>query len=366
MSNNLPIHSMSTTSETFERALDGTQQSLKSARERYESVSRTEIVPQELIYGIDELETELEELSKETNVTAARLKQAKDVRSRASLLSEAIEALEKRQQWVIDQEVHRVEAWCTELVESGGDGTLGSETTSTLENAQEQVSILRQLLDKGAHSNVVQNKHVTPSKVENTLRTVDARMREELSEEEYSNLSLAVLETFLDRVHEKLQELHDSNPDKTRYGRHLSEVKELRTSGEDAIDSGDFQISVETVRTAQEGAMMIDVSVAKATADQRLTEALQEYLQRHDLDGGNDIADHASKGDVEELLSQVVEVIVSEVEQSVETRIKLLLEQCDGSVKEAVRRSDLNEDEFLEQLFTMYQNQEIADLTVRQ
>ena len=366
MFNDLPIYSMSMTSETFERALDETQQSLESVRERYEAVSRTEIVPQEVIYGIDELETELEELSKETNVTAARLEQAKDVRSRASLLSEAIEALERRQQWVIEQKVQRVEAWCTELVEAGGGDTFGSDITSALENAQEQVSILRQLLDKGAHSNVVQNKHVTPSKVENTLRTVDVRMREELSEEEYSNQSLTVLETFLDRVHEKLQELHDSNPDKTRYGKHLSEVKELRASAKVAIDSGDFQVSAENVRTAQEGAMMIDVSVAKATADQRLAEALQEYLQRHDLEGGNDTVDLASEGDAEKLLSRVVEVIVSEVEQSVETRIKLLLEQCDGSVREAVRRSDLSEDEFLEQLFTMYQNQEIPDLTVHQ
>jgi hypothetical protein len=352
---------MATLSNEFEAELDAAHSSLSSAGERYEEISQTDTVPEQFIQGIRELEDQLDELGRTTTVTEGELALASQTHNRAALLDEAFVAFRERQRLFVEQTVTRLEYWNSPIEEISLNH---SPTSGLISDVSHRIGILRQLVDAGQHAQVTTNPRVTPSGVERDLRELDEDLREMVSPETYVDLSGKVVAALLDRAHDVLKRLDAENPHRTAFRDDLQTVKEFRSATRDALEAGNEAVAVESIRTALEAALMTDYRLAQVEADQQLAVALGNYLTEHGFETPDAVEPLVSSGDVSALVERITTAVGSEVQLTVEERVRHLLDESDGSVRRTVERANLDQATVLEHVMNMYTDETISDLRV--
>lgn len=355
---------MGSLSAEFDSTLDSAEHSLEDARERYRSVSETEAAPEPFLQAIKELGQQIEELSKETSVTEDRLQFVNKTRARAKLLEEALEAFQERQRLLVERTIGRLSVWTTGFERAGRKYDIGHDLEQQLVELRRYTKVFEKLLAAGEYAKAVTNDRITPSKFDHDLRRFDIALRERLEADAYTKVCLGVLEDLLAQIHDGLKSIDERNPEKTAFGEYLRAIKHQRELAERSLETEDHAEATEAARIGLEGGLMVDVLIGRAEADQRLARSLGEYLRRHDFASDDEIDPLVGRGSVDDLLDRVVGAIGAEVELTVETRIRHLLEEYSGSVTAAVDGSDLDAQTVLEQVIQMYENGTLADIRV--
>ncbi|ESP86833.1 hypothetical protein K933_17157 [Candidatus Halobonum tyrrellensis G22] len=238
------------------------------------------------------------------------------------------------------------------------------EIAEEISTIARQYQILSTLLDEEKYAQIISNSRFTPSEIEQSLREIDARLQEALPMAEYVDRYESGMDTALERIHSVLQELSSESDRVTTYQNALRTVKDLRTRSEELLEDDDGSAAVATIREAFEGALMIDTELTRIEADAELAHALGTFLTSHDFEAEEEIEEAVANGDTDDLLARITSVIGAEVDSTISTRVRRLLEEMDGSVASAVERSDMDQQAFLEEISRLYADGVIADLTV--
>ncbi|WP_049948007.1 hypothetical protein [Candidatus Halobonum tyrrellensis] len=354
---------MSNLSSQFESSLDRIRDELKRARNRYDELSALEQPPEVFVQAIHELEDQLESLERATSVDRSQLEVANETRDRAELLNDALLASRTRQKTLIRQQLHRL-GWWISVVDDTPTGMVPEEIAEEISTIARQYQILSTLLDEEKYAQIISNSRFTPSEIEQSLREIDARLQEALPMAEYVDRYESGMDTALERIHSVLQELSSESDRVTTYQNALRTVKDLRTRSEELLEDDDGSAAVATIREAFEGALMIDTELTRIEADAELAHALGTFLTSHDFEAEEEIEEAVANGDTDDLLARITSVIGAEVDSTISTRVRRLLEEMDGSVASAVERSDMDQQAFLEEISRLYADGVIADLTV--
>lgn len=355
---------MQPSSNEFDETLDDAETSLSEARDLYESITETDTAPEAFIHAITELEGQIDDLAANTRVSDADQELANQTEIRAELLVGALRAFQERQRTLAARAVARFDPWLAGLENIPSTHEIPESLEKDLSEVKRKHGVLEKLLAAEQYAQVVTNKRITPFDLENGIRRLDTALRTSLSSDAYATVCLAVLEEYLDRIHEVLASLDEENPRRTSFRTELREVKDLKSTASNALDSGDNASAAEIARTALEGGVMIEFLLSRAEAQQRLAVALSEYLQENGFVSEDVVAPHAAQADTDALVDVISEAIGTEVEATVETRIKHLLEESDGSLRRTIERADLAEETILEHVTNMYANRDIADIIV--
>ncbi|MFC7095899.1 hypothetical protein [Halobaculum marinum] len=354
---------MSNLSSQFESSLDGIRDELERARNRYEELNALEQPPEVFVQAIHELEDQLESLERATSVNQSQLEVAQETRERAELLSDALLATQTRQETLIRQQLHRLGWWISALEDTPtpmDSGKIAEEVSMIAR----QYQILCTLLEKDEYAQIVSNSRFTPPEIEQSLRKVDAKLQEALLAAEYVDGYESGVDTALERIHTVLQDLSSESERVTTYQEALRAVKDQRVHSEELLEADDGSAAVATIREAFEGALMIDTELTRIEADTELARALGAFLTSHDFEAEEEIEEEVVSGDTDDLLARITSVIGAEVDSTISTRVRRLLEETDGSVASAVKRSEMDKQAFLEEISRLYTDGVIADITV--
>jgi len=348
----------------FEELLDQGEEFLREARECFEEVSRTEDAPEAVIQAIGQLDQELTDLAKVTTVNQSRLQQAGQVRDQAVLLRDVLEAFQQRQRVVIERRVERLSLWVDQLTQTAGQSGFDVDSKQSVESLQETITLFENLMAADEYGRISDNDRIALPVFLNDLRQFDAELREVVSFERYARICLEVVDDLLDVIHEELSALPDAHSSEASFSRYLRQVKEHQADAEESLEQSGFERASRKARIALEGALMVDDEIIRVKADELFASELRDALSTHGFEPEADIESTSPEVDAEALLERAVGAIESSVELTVDTRIKRLLEEYDGSVNRVIERSDLDGGTILNHIMKLYKNDRIDDLVV--
>ena len=360
-------HYMQSITDEFESALARAQQKIETAREDYRALEKFGAVPDELVETFSELEREIGELDEEIDVSNDDLREAEEAVERATLLESVVTTVRDRERSVIEADVSRLRLWIDGYTRANRKHTLSNETQRSLHESERFCDMMEQLLGVQRHEKVRSNDRFSPAVVDLHLRSLDRRVRADLSDEVYADVCLGVAEDLLAEIHDVLRSISDKNPQRTAFADSLRAVKSYVSTTETALtstaDDGADSPGT-TARIALEGALMLQYLTSRVQADQELATALADVIVENDLDVDLETTACAEKADVASLMNAVIEVIQTEVELSASTRLERLLKEHDGSVVRTATATDFDVEAIFGLLNTMYENHEITDVRV--
>jgi hypothetical protein len=171
-------------------------------------------------------------------------------------------------------------------------------------------------------------------------------------------------QALLDDIHDYLGTLGDENEYRTAFASDLQSVKELLADTEDALAADDPETALETATVGFEGCLMLQYEIARAYANQRVTESLAESIVGRPVSLDIDVDECVANGDAERLLNAVSEALRGEIEESTAARLRRLLDEHDGSVSRTASATDFDVAEILEHVSELHADGVVGDITV--
>lgn len=345
---------MESRSQRFEALLDRTRGALDRARHYHRSIEGE--VGDEFVAALQGIETRLEDLEDVGRIDDTDFEAAETIHRRAGVLEDLLRSLGEFDADVVEHEVQRLRIWTDALTNLAGERA-GHDLRSAVSEAESSVGLFETLIESGKHARVRSNDQFTPSDVDCDLRELDRRLRDATSEAAYVDACLGGLETFVDRIHEPLADLRETNPDRTAFADQLQAVKDER-------DRVQAERDADAARTALEGAMMVYDSVTRAVCRQAHADRLADAIREHDIPSAEDPYELAERVDLEALLDVIATGIDDVSEQTRTSRFERLLAEHDGSVRRTLSATEYEPTDAFERLRDLYEDETIEDLTV--
>lgn len=348
--------------DAFEVHLERGRGELSQARDSYSTLKLTDVVPDSLVEAIGDMERELDELDQTLDVTSEDVRLADQTASRASVLAEVFAALAEQQRLVVDAELARLQSFASTI--SDLCRTVEADFESRVGHIDRRLSMLGKLADSGRHGQVLGNDRVSPATIDTDLRDLDATLADEIADDARTTAYLTCCEKLLEDIYRTLADLDDQNPDRTAFSTDLSAVKSRTEDAEEALDADEPGRGVEQARIALEGTFMIQQLTARAEARQRVAKELAAVIEGSEGTVAPDVAQCASRGDVDALLSAIDDLVSTQVQRSAGECIHQLLREHDGRVARTVEATDFDVATVVEHLEQLYHQQDIADIEV--
>jgi hypothetical protein len=351
---------MDSVTDTFESLLADARASLSSAREEYRAVEQSDSVPQTLITSLTEFERELNELDDRLEVTEDDVALARRSNQRVKMLAVVFASLRTRQRTIVETDVARLTQQL-EFLHAVADSPTENTSTDALEK---ECSMLQKLVENDRQDRIEGSDRLSIPNIEMRLRTHRFTARYTVPDSASARALIQSADALLDDIHEFLGALGDENESRTAFASDLQSVKELRSDAEGALDDGDVEAASESAAVGFEGCLMLHYEIARAYANQRVTESLAEAIAGRQLALDVDVDACVASGDAERLLNAVGEALRGEVEESTVARLRRLLDEHDGSVSRTASATDFDVSEILGHVSDLYVDGAVGDVKV--
>lgn len=346
--------------EQFERALDDARSTLSDARDTYSQLEETATIPEWVIQALGDLEGELEELDQQLEVTESDLALAEQTANRIEILDGVLDAYRQRQRTVATADVDRVREILSSLAEPVREHDLDLD----VEELERKCSMLEKLLDNGRYAQVLGNERFSPTTLADAISDLDSELAGAVPVSTRARAHVDVVESLLDEIHDYLSELGDRNDDRTAYGGDLKAIKSKVSKTKEKLEQEEPTDLDESSRVLLDECITVHYLASRATADQRLANALAGTVRDGQLDVDCDVESCVNRGDWNTLVSSIEDIVASGSELSTARRLARLLAEHDGSVVRTAEATDFDVETVIENLPQLYRDGDVADITI--